>query len=336
MSLAASTVALATIVCTYVFTFLALLSLAIHGYMRLNNPNRFSLEDFSTSLAVIITLALVGQITWAVVDEGQGQHVSDVTQSQFELTAKSLLVSEALWALVNTFIRLSALILLHKVFSATAVNRFQSLFLISVSILHGVAALLTAILICRPIRASWDSHVRGGMCGNQTAAYVGLEACGLLIDIAILALPFRPVLTLQMRTRRKLSVLLLLSAGVVVTIITALRIAALHRVNSSDFSYDQGYLGLLSTLGALLGIISCCATSFAQFFRHLKSSTSQHLLLRLLRSSFRSGLRETIDRMYYYRAASGRSGIAQSRNEGPTGDDSARKQDDEDNEDSEE
>ncbi|KAI1138856.1 hypothetical protein F5Y05DRAFT_352712 [Hypoxylon sp. FL0543] len=333
MSLAASTVALATIVCTYIFTFLALLSLAIHGYMRLSNFIRFSLEDFSTSLAAIITLGLVGQITWAVVDEGQGQHVSEVTQSQFELTAKSLLVSEALWALVNTFIRLSALILLHRVFSVTAVNRFQSVFLISLSILHGIAALLTAILICRPVHASWDPNVRGGICGNQTAAYVGLEACGLLIDIAILALPFRPVLTMQMSTRQKLNVLLLLSAGVVVVVITGLRIAALHRVNSSDFSYDQGYLGLLSTLGALLGIISCCAPSFAQFFRHLqfKSSTSQHVVLRLLRSSFRSGLRETIDQMYY-RTGPRRSVMAQSRNEGPTGDNSAEKQDSDDNE----
>ncbi|KAI0133030.1 hypothetical protein F4776DRAFT_137171 [Hypoxylon sp. NC0597] len=156
--------------------------------------------------------------------------------SAVALAAISLLVSEALWALVNTFIRLSALILLHRVFSATAVNRYQSVFLISLSILHGVAALLTAILIRRPIRASWDSHLLGGTCGNQTAAYVGLEACGLLIDIAIITLPFRPVLTMQMSMRRKLNVLLLLSAGVVVISITGLCIAALHRVNSSDFS----------------------------------------------------------------------------------------------------
>ncbi|OTA92615.1 hypothetical protein M434DRAFT_31634 [Hypoxylon sp. CO27-5] len=259
---------------------------------------------------------LVGQITWAVIDEGQGQHMSDMTRSQFELSAKSLLVSEALWALVNTFIRLSALILLHKVFGATAVNRYQSVLLIGLSILHGVATLLTAILICRPIRASWDSNLRGGTCGNQTAAYVVLEACGLLVDIAIIALPFRPVLTTHLLMKRKINILLVLSSGVVVIVITGLRIAALHRVNSSDFSYDQGYLGLLSTLGALLGIISCCAPSFAQFYRQLKASTGQRPIFRLLRSSFKSGLRETIDQMYY-RAASRNSGIGRSRRTAP-------------------
>ena len=43
-----------------------------------------------------------------------------------------------------------------------------------------------------------------------------------------------------------------------VFIITGLRIQALRMVNAEDFTYSKGYLGLLSTLGALLGIIFCC------------------------------------------------------------------------------
>ena len=44
-----------------------------------------------------------------------------------------------------------------------------------------------------------------------------------------------------------------------VIIITGLRIQALHMVNAQDFTYSKGYLGLLSTLGASLGIVFCCA-----------------------------------------------------------------------------
>lgn len=84
-----SNVALATIVCTYIFTFLAALSLALHGFVRLHLlRTRFKLEDFLTFIAFMISLALVGQITWAVIDEGQGQHMSTVTRDQFELIAK--------------------------------------------------------------------------------------------------------------------------------------------------------------------------------------------------------------------------------------------------------
>lgn len=59
-----------------------------------------------------------------------------------------------------------------------------------------------------------------------------------------------------------------------VTIITALRIAALHRVSASDFTYDQGYLGLLSTIGGILGLIVCCAVTISwrmqDLFRYIR------------------------------------------------------------------
>lgn len=83
-----SDVALATVVCTYVFTLLATISLSIHAYYRLMVRHEVEAEDFLTLIAFIVSLALVGQITWAVIDEGQGEHMSDVTGSQFEHAAK--------------------------------------------------------------------------------------------------------------------------------------------------------------------------------------------------------------------------------------------------------
>ena len=44
-----------------------------------------------------------------------------------------------------------------------------------------------------------------------------------------------------------------------VFIITGLRIQALRMVVAQDFTYSRGYLGLLSTVGASLGIIIYCA-----------------------------------------------------------------------------
>lgn len=44
-------------------------------------------------------------------------------------------------------------------------------------------------------------------------------------------------------------------------IITGLRIQALHITNSSDFTYSKGYIGLLSVLGGLLGVMTCCVPS---------------------------------------------------------------------------
>lgn len=85
LSWSGSDVALNTIICTYIFSALAILFMTIHISMRIKY---LMLEDYMTFFAFISTIILVGQITWAVVDEGQGHHMSDITQGQFELTAK--------------------------------------------------------------------------------------------------------------------------------------------------------------------------------------------------------------------------------------------------------
>ena len=53
-----------------------------------------------------------------------------------------------------------------------------------------------------------------------------------------------------------------------VFIVTGLRIQALHMANAQDFTYSKGYLGLLSALGASLGITFCCAPSVLGVYRH--------------------------------------------------------------------
>ena len=55
-----------------------------------------------------------------------------------------------------------------------------------------------------------------------------------------------------------------------VFIITGLRIQALHMVNAQDFIYSKGYLGLLSALGASLGITFCCAPAVPGIYSQLR------------------------------------------------------------------
>lgn len=60
-----------------------------------------------------------------------------------------------------------------------------------------------------------------------------------------------------------------------VFIITGLRIQALHLVNAQDFTYSKGYLGLLSTLGASLGIITCCAPAVRSTYLLWREASSK-------------------------------------------------------------
>ena len=112
---------------------------------------------------------------------------------------------------MNTLIRISALHVIRKLFSNRLVYKL-SITLICLSILYGGATILSALLICRPIRASWDTNIPG-RCGNQTVAYVSLEVVGLAIDIAILVLPWPLTMNLQLDRKKKLVILFIMSAG---------------------------------------------------------------------------------------------------------------------------
>ena len=41
-------------------------------------------------------------------------------------------------------------------------------------------------------------------------------------------------------------------------------------VNAEDFTYSKGYLGLLSMLGASLGIICCCVPGFYRVYTDIR------------------------------------------------------------------
>lgn len=122
-----------------------------------------------------------------------------------------MLVNEMLWALVNTLLRISALTSINKILQSPKIKNISAI-VISISALYGIASVLVGTLICRPIRASWDPHVKG-VCGNQITAYIYMEAIGLALDIAILVLPLPTIWSLHMLKSKKLRFSLILSAG---------------------------------------------------------------------------------------------------------------------------
>lgn len=88
-----SHVAFVTIVCTSIFTVLALISIIVQAWantwiLRMG----FGFEDGLVLVAFLIALALVGQIMWAVVDENEGQHLRNFATGEMDIIAKVCLL----------------------------------------------------------------------------------------------------------------------------------------------------------------------------------------------------------------------------------------------------
>ena len=125
------------------------------------------------------------------------------------------MANEILWALVNTLVRIIAIILIDRFLGRllyTTSSRFISRGLIALTILYGLAVVLDVFLICRPMAAARDNSV-DGRCGNQIASYVALESIGALIDIPILATPPPMICMLPIAWQKKLCYSSQLSVG---------------------------------------------------------------------------------------------------------------------------
>lgn len=131
--------------------------------------------------------------------------------------SESLWANEALWALVNTLLRLSVILSTMRIFpypafgSAESWARFNSA-LIIISILYAISILLELFLICRPLAAVWDPNSNGS-CGNELLAYVILESCGLVLDLVLVVVPILQIRLLQMSSKRKRQVGSVFSLG---------------------------------------------------------------------------------------------------------------------------
>lgn len=72
---------------------------------------------------------------------------------------------------------------------------------------------------------------------------------------------------------------------------TARRLKTFHMVLSPDLTHDKGYLSLLSNLGALLAITTCCApVAYSLFQRLWKDNYLQYIFSRLAHFGSRSSL----------------------------------------------
>ena len=81
-------IALITIVCSWTFLMIALLGVSLLIWSRRIKKIGLSLDTYLTILALAITIALVAQTTWAIVDEGQDSHEAEISKTEFALVVK--------------------------------------------------------------------------------------------------------------------------------------------------------------------------------------------------------------------------------------------------------
>lgn len=240
--LGASTVV--TIACSWAFTFLATLSLLMITWawrLMAQTPRGWGLawDDGLVVVAYFLSVSLVSLTTWAIIHEGQGEHITDVAKSNVTWIAKSLFVNEIIWSLINTCFRVSACLMLRHIFNIHLTARRLIDVIIALSILYQAVAILAPTLACQPSAKAWNPSLTGH-CADEATVNACLELFGLALDICMLVLPTPILANTQLRRRRKIWLQIRFSAGYSVLVVAVLRIAASYQLRSVDLATRRG------------------------------------------------------------------------------------------------
>ncbi|KAL3440935.1 hypothetical protein BJX65DRAFT_314333 [Aspergillus insuetus] len=76
-----------------------------------------------------------------------------------------------------------------------------------------------------------------GHCGNQNTAFASVTIVNLAINLAILILPIRPLLRLELPLANRLALLAIFSMGIVTMIFAGIRLNAVLHLDFTDFPY---------------------------------------------------------------------------------------------------
>ena len=81
-------IALITIACGWTFVGIAMLGVSLLIWSRRKMKGGLGLDDYLTTLALVTTIALIAQTTWAIADEGQDNHEAEISTTKFVLVVR--------------------------------------------------------------------------------------------------------------------------------------------------------------------------------------------------------------------------------------------------------
>ncbi|OJK01626.1 hypothetical protein ASPACDRAFT_116530 [Aspergillus aculeatus ATCC 16872] len=250
-----------------IFTVLAVCAVGLRFYTQRVTRRESNVSDYMLVIGTIATVSVTVVGYLMVYIGGAGKHVTELTETEMENVLKLFIAAPILWGVATTAIKLSILAFYYIVF------RNRQLWIAvyctaAATICLFIITFVEPLVQCRPFRYTWDKYHTTGTCVNMQPLLIAIAALNLAIDLTIFCLPLPTLWRLQMNLRKKLELSVIFLLGLIVCVMSGIRIKALIQLDQNDFTFtvlDDCLYGLLEIS---LGIINACLP----FLRPLASS----------------------------------------------------------------
>jgi len=200
--------------------------------------------------------------TTAVVyaDSGMDQaHPIEKAPEKRALLLKYLFAQNIVWVTANTLIRTSILLLFVDIFPVATFITFCHGFL-ALNVVFCLEVIMFRFFVCLPLHYNWDplSAVNKDCRSRVTHAAFVNGVINILLDSSMVIMPMPVLWSLRMDVKRKLALSIVFGVGVLICVLSVLRVAFIQATQKKATSFTSVAYGSLAILEPLLGIVNAC------------------------------------------------------------------------------
>ncbi|TIA30875.1 hypothetical protein D6C79_09565 [Aureobasidium pullulans] len=242
---------------------------------------RMSIRGFGSDDWLMLLGTVFGIMTFITVlcgcKTGLGQHDYDLSGDDYSKIKRALMTFQVLYCASLIFIKSSICVaLIRLVVTRRLLYTLYAILALSAS--YGFIAMMTVLLQCRPLRATWEPSA--GTCSNQgIIVHISyfVTACSIATDLACAVMPFVILWKLQMRRRLKFTVAAMLSLGFLASAATIVRIKYLDSYFATeDLAFKVSNVVLWSIIETGIAIIVGSIPSLKPLVKSIPFFGSHH------------------------------------------------------------
>ncbi|KAK1997312.1 hypothetical protein LX36DRAFT_636396 [Colletotrichum falcatum] len=262
--------ALGLLATTVTFAVLTSVVMGMRIYIRAKRK-RLGADDWVMLAGYTIYLFQSASVVYGSLT-GLGTRDADMTRATRIEGAKTLLIWQALYAASLCFIKSSICITLMRI---TDEKTYMYILrgLVAMSFVLSGAGLIVIFNQCHPLDRYWDKRIPGTCLPVviATAFSYASSASNVITDFSVAAIPFFLLRRVQMRSRLKLYIRLILGLGLLSAgIASIIRLPFMNAyMKANDVLYSAGNIVLWTIVECGLGIIAGSLSTLRAFFKRL-------------------------------------------------------------------
>ncbi|PLN79473.1 hypothetical protein BDW42DRAFT_172895 [Aspergillus taichungensis] len=169
---------------------------------------------------------------------GAGRHITEVDPQSVTITLKTILPLEALYGIVMGLVKTSMMLFFMRIFGTKRSFQISVGIVMTIVWLWAISVILETVLLCRPLAFNWDTTIPGGTCGDRNGTFVSAGVLNLVTDLMVMALPVPYIWKLQLSTAKKIALSLVFCMGLLVSVISIVRLSSLMAIDFNDITYS--------------------------------------------------------------------------------------------------